>query len=107
MRQLILLISILLSNYLFSQIDQEANIFLDATPQWAHVAFDSTAVNYKKKNGMNYYNAPSGKGYIFDKNYAYMVLTDFYYGLSGGLIEKIDMSMVNKYGQIILMREII
>ncbi|MBK7226350.1 MAG: hypothetical protein IPH96_13440 [Saprospiraceae bacterium] len=42
MRQLILLISILLSNYLFSQIDQEANIFLDATPLWAHVAFDST-----------------------------------------------------------------
>lgn len=56
---------------------------------------------------MNYYNAPSGKGYIFDKNYAYMVLTDFYYGLSGGLIEKLICPMVNKYGQIILMREII
>ena len=92
MRNLILFITLFFRNLLYSQIDPEANIFLDATPRWAHVAFDSTAINYKKKNGMNYYNAPSGKGYIFDKNYAYMVLTDFYYGLSGGLIEKIDLS---------------
>lgn len=92
MRNLILFITLFFCNLLYSQIDPEANIFLDAKPRWAHVAFDSTAINYKKKNGMNYYIAPSGHRYLIDKNYAYMIHTDFYSGFSGGLIEKIDMS---------------
>ncbi len=76
---------------IYAQIDPRGDVFLSHQPVWSHVAFDTTAVGYKGRNGTDNYRNLANDKILIQGDSAILVYRNFQDVYGGSFIEKIDL----------------